>query len=104
MIAMLVEDMLAEAGCEHVHTVGRLKEALEAAENGTFDFAILDLSLAGHLTYPVADVLKARSIPLMFVTGYGAAGLKAAYADSLTLQKPFRQPDLESAIARLLRA
>jgi hypothetical protein len=50
------------------------------------------------LTYPVADVLVEQGIPFVFATGYGSSGLKEAYANQHTLQKPFNQEALEQAI------
>ena len=71
---------------------------LLAAKDEAIDLAILDLNLAGVLTYPAADVLKGRGIPFIFSTGYGSAGLKEAYSSCPTLQKPFDQQALEQAI------
>jgi CheY-like chemotaxis protein len=99
MIAMLVEDMLEDLGHELVTVASRLDEALAAAKTGAIDVAILDLNLAGVLTYPVADALAERGIPFVFATGYGSSGLKDAYADRPALQKPFVQQVLGDAIA-----
>ncbi len=34
------------------------------------DAAILDVKLGGEMAFPVAEALRARSIPFMFTTGY----------------------------------
>jgi CheY-like chemotaxis protein len=47
MIAMLVEDMLADLGRELVTVASRLDEALAAARTATVDVAILELNLGG---------------------------------------------------------
>jgi hypothetical protein len=60
--------------------------------------AILDLNLGGVLTYPVVDVLAERGVPFIFATGYGSGGLKEAYSDLPTLQRPFNQEALGLAI------
>jgi len=98
MVAMLVEDMLEDLGHELVTVATRLDQALEAAENGTFDLTILDLNLGGVLTYPVADTLAERGIPFIFATGYGSGGLKDDYSGHPTLQKPFTMEMLGHAI------
>jgi len=36
-----------------------LKDGLLEAETGDFDFAILDVSLHGEMSHPIADVLEA---------------------------------------------
>jgi hypothetical protein len=64
--------------------------------------AILDLSLGGTLTYPVADVLQDRSVAFIFATGYGSDGLMKAYSDLPTLREPYNQEALGYAITAAL--
>jgi len=101
LITLLLQDMLLDLECEVADAPASLDDALSAARNGAFDLALIDLNLHGKLTYPVADILKARQIPFIFVTGYGAAALEPAYADALVLEKPFLRKDLEAIIARV---
>jgi CheY-like chemotaxis protein len=102
LITLLLQDMLLDLECEIADAPANLDDALSAARTGAFDLALIDLNLHGKLTYPVADILTARQIPFIFVTGYGAAALEPAYADALVLEKPFHQKDLEAIIARVL--
>jgi CheY-like chemotaxis protein len=74
MIAMLIEDMLEDLGHSLAAVATRLEEALALARSEALDLAILDLSLGGTLTYPVADVLRERRVPFIFATGYGSDG------------------------------
>jgi CheY-like chemotaxis protein len=101
IIAMLMEDMLAEFSCDVLETAGDLDAATAAARTARFDMAFVDVNLRGAPAYPVAAILRARGIPFAFVTGYGSAGGEAAYADVPVLQKPFRAQELEAIIARL---
>jgi len=98
MVAMLVEDMLEDLGHKMVKLAARLDTALSAAREESVDVAILDLNLGGAMTYPVADVLRGRGIPIVFSTGYGQGGLKEAYSGTPTLQKPFNTEALGQAI------
>lgn len=98
LVAMLMEDTLADLGHEVLGPAMRLETALIAAENEDVDFAILDINLAGKQSFPVADKLAARGIPFMFASGYGAAGLVDPYRGSPVLQKPF----VSSQIAQML--
>ena len=50
MIAMLLQDMLEEFGCVVAATAGALDEAVQTAEDGEFDLAILDVNLGGTET------------------------------------------------------
>ena len=59
------------------------------AEEGEFDFAILDVSLNGEMSHPIAVVLDARGLPYAFATGYGASGVKGARRQATTQTKPF---------------
>jgi len=102
LVAMLLEDMLAELGHSVVGPVARLKKGLEMAQREAIDLAILDVNINGEQVYPVAEALAARGIPFVFSTGYGERGLPPRYRDHPTLQKPFRQDDLEKLFAQVL--
>jgi len=99
LIAVLLEDMLAELGHSVVGPVARLGKALEMAESAAIDLAILDVNINGEQAYPVADALAARGIPFVFSTGYGERGLPPRYRGHPTLQKPFQQDELEKLFA-----
>jgi CheY-like chemotaxis protein len=101
IIAMLMEDMLAEFSCDVSATVGDLDAATVAARSAHFDMAFVDVNLHGASAYPVADILRARGIPFAFVTGYGTVSTDASYADVPVLQKPFRVQELEAIVERL---
>jgi CheY-like chemotaxis protein len=102
LITLLMEDMLLDLECEIADAPARLDEAVSAAQTGAFDLALVDLNLGGQLAYPVADILKARRIPFVFVTGYGSRGIEPAYANIPVLQKPFHREDLEAVISQVL--
>ncbi|MGH6802405.1 MAG: response regulator [Methyloceanibacter sp.] len=101
LVALLLEDMLAELGHTVVGPVARLDKALEAAQEEAFDVAILDVNINGEESYPIAEVLAARGIPFIFSTGYDKRSLSAPYSDRPTLQKPFQRHDLQKLFAEL---
>jgi len=98
IIGMLIEDMLTEIGCECVDVAASVEGALGVLAKSSPDFAVLDINLNGKRSFPVADVLKSRAIPFVFLSGYGARGLDEAYAGAKILQKPFRVHDLASIL------
>ncbi|MDB5693463.1 MAG: response regulator [Alphaproteobacteria bacterium] len=100
MVAMLIEDMLAELGCEVVGPAMRLEHALQLAETGAIDAAVLDINLGGVRSDPVADILERRGVPTLFVTGYGQSS-RPGRTDRI-LQKPYRQAELGEALRSLL--
>ena len=101
MVAMYVEDLLTELGFEVAGIATGLEQALPLAREGRFDFAVLDINLAGQLSFPVADVLRERGIPFLFASGYGSRGLSEEYRSAIRIQKPFLSRDLAQAIAKI---
>lgn len=102
LVAMLVEDILADHGAEAVGPATRIGAALALAQSEPLDAAILDVNLAGEVTAPVAAALAARGVPFLFATGYGRAGLPPGHEDAAVLAKPFAERDLVAALAALL--
>jgi CheY-like chemotaxis protein len=98
LVSMLIEEYLEELGCEVTGMVTRLDEAVEAARTLAPDVVLLDLNLDSELSYPVAEVLRERGVPFLFVAGYGTAGLPAELRTTPVLSKPFRQEQLAQAI------
>ncbi|WP_042246912.1 response regulator [Paracoccus sp. PAMC 22219] len=101
LVAMLLEDMLVDLGHEPVGPVMRVDAALQAVAEETFDMAVLDINLAGKVSFPVAEKLASLGIPFMFASGYGKAGLIAAFSDFPVLQKPYDLNDLSRHLLQL---
>ncbi|WP_202900461.1 hypothetical protein [Parvularcula oceani] len=89
MVAMLVEGYLHDLGVERVTRSATLQDGLAQARRGDFDFAILDVRLNQDLSFPIAEVLRERGIPLTFQTGYGGEGIESRFADCPVLTKPY---------------
>ncbi|MET0314990.1 MAG: response regulator [Hansschlegelia sp.] len=101
MIAMLFEDVLLDSGAIVVGPASGVKTALDAIASEEIHGALLDVNLGGEQSFAVADALQERSIPFVFVTGYGGAGVRDRYPHAPTLQKPFVTSDLERALSEL---
>jgi hypothetical protein len=69
LIAMLIEDALAELNCTVVAVASSLRDALDKASSMDFDVAIFDVNLNGSPSYPIAELLVRRGIPFIFSTG-----------------------------------
>lgn len=98
LVAMLMEDILMSLGYELRPTAATLSEGLIAAEGNDFDIAILDVNLRGIQSFPIADLLKQRGIPFIFVSGYGLRGIETRFSDIPTLQKPFNVAALQKVL------
>jgi DNA-binding response OmpR family regulator len=103
MVAMLLEDVLEELGCEVVGPVGRIDAAKTAIEAERFDCALLDINLRGQEVYPLIELLDRRSVPFGFVTGYGASGVVKEFKQRPVLQKPFTTRELETVLTSMTR-
>jgi CheY-like chemotaxis protein len=104
LVAMLLEDMLIDAGYAVSGTASAIAQALELVADGAkdFDVAILDVNLRGQPIFPVAEALAAAGKPFVFATGYGAGSLPEAWRGRPTLQKPFGAGDVERVLAAAL--
>ena len=102
MVLMMIEDMLADLGCESVTAAATVDRALALIEAQVFDAAMLDMNLNGNQSRPVADALAARGVPFVFSTGYSGNDMREGYRDRPVLKKPFRYDDLVGILTRLL--
>lgn len=95
LVAMMIQEFLIESGHSVVGPISRASEALRAAKEADFDTAILDIHLGDGMAYPVADVLSARGIPFVFVTGYEADTIDDRFGNAPVLQKPIERQMLQ---------
>jgi DNA-binding response OmpR family regulator len=100
LIAMAVEDLLLFAQVDTVEIVGTVERALAALALDPYDVVILDISLRGEASWPVAVELKRRSIPYLTVTGYGDM-LDHELVGKL-LPKPYSMQSLLTTLSELL--
>ncbi len=103
MVAMMLEDRLEHFGYE-VIKAARFTACLALAESAPIDLAILDINLAGELSFPVAEVLRRRGIPFVFSSGYGDDGLPTAWKGEKILQKPYDTNQLIAMLAGLRKS
>jgi PAS domain S-box-containing protein len=95
LVAMVVSESLSVLGCTVVGPFSRCAEALAAVDGDQVDAAILDVNLDGEMIYPLADILTARGVPFIFVTGYGAESIERRFAHVPVIQKPVERHMLQ---------
>jgi len=100
LVALVLADQLTELGLFVVGPCSSVSEAKAVADKGDFEAAILDVNLGGELVYPVAELLSARGIPFVFVTGYGRESIDGRFADAPVLEKPVEMGSLEDIFGR----
>jgi CheY-like chemotaxis protein len=104
LVTMLIEDILEGLGCKVAGVASEFGEALTKSEEEAFDVAILDVNLNGARSFRVAERLAELRVPFVFSTGYGLAGVPAAFHGVPVLVKPFREHDLREALATALQS
>ena len=102
MILMMIEDMLADLGCDAVIAAATVDKAVGLIDEQVFHAAMLDLNLDGEASYAVADALIARGVPFVFSTGTTDHNMRDGYRDHPVLKKPFSDEKLADALTRLL--
>lgn len=103
MIAEHLSMLLEDLGCEVVGPVANVADALAKAEVEHIDCALLDCNLNSSSSAPIADVLIAKNVPFIMVTGYGGLELPTEAMNSAPrLTKPFTETELERALSAVL--
>lgn len=104
LIAVKVAQVLRGAGCVVVGPVGTLAAGLEIArrDDGLPDAGVLDIDLHGEQVFPLAEALRARRVPSLFLTGYGPLGVPEPWRDVPHLEKPFDPADLLAVLASIV--
>ena len=100
LVGMLIEEMLRELGYEIAGLSTHLDQAVTLARTAQFDVALLDINLNGRQSFPVADAVRARGLPILFATGYGSRIVPEPYRNAPILQKPFSLEELKGALQR----
>jgi two-component sensor histidine kinase len=87
LLALELESGLEDAGAIIAGNAADLEEALSMLHL-PFDAAVLDANLNGKSVAPVAEALRARSVPFVFATGYGDAAAPMGF-DAPIVRKPY---------------
>jgi CheY-like chemotaxis protein len=99
---MMISEMVEELGHIVVAEAGNIEAARHLAETATFDLAILDINIAGFNVQPIAEIIEKRSLPFLFVSGYGVKGLPEPFRTRPILDKPCFLEQLKQEIDLLL--
>jgi CheY-like chemotaxis protein len=103
IVAMVTEDMLKDAGCANVWTVGSVSAALKLLKEKQPHVGLLDVNLRGETCFEIALELERLAIPFALATGYGRAGLPSTWSNTTIVPKPYTQDVLVAQLARALK-
>ncbi|MFL6727569.1 MAG: response regulator [Sphingomicrobium sp.] len=103
LIAMMLEDFLDSLGHRVHGTCDNVQCALDEAEKGGFDLAILDVNLKGENVWPVAARLREKQVPFVIATGGHVDPPPPEFNDAPVIEKPYTvdrvTPAIEAAFA-----
>ncbi len=89
IVAAKIKRELERAGFAVAGMVASEPAALKLAGTLPLSAAILDIDLRGVPAYAVAEVLHARRIPFLFLTGYSQTAVPKAWQHVHLVEKPF---------------
>ena len=102
VVGIFMQELLEAIGYRSTEPIGRLSDALAAAERERFRGAVLDMNLNGEIVYPLAELLTAQKVPFIFVTGYAPRSVDARFTAVPILQKPVLQDELAAILEQVL--
>ncbi len=103
LVAMEIHETLQSAGCEVVGPASRVQEALDLLKAEAIDAALLDVNVAGEMSFPVAQALAEKRVPFAFATGYAREhSLPDHLRHRPVLTKPFDATGLARIIDELI--
>jgi DNA-binding response OmpR family regulator len=106
LIAMELDTTLQSAGYQVLGPAYNVSAALGLLRAERPDAAVLDVALAGEWVTPVAEVLRAMSVPFILASGYGAGDLHAepVLRDAVNVGKPLMSGILLNELRDVLRS
>lgn len=103
LLALMITDMLADAGAVVVGPATTIEQGLAIASSAAIDLAMLDVNVRGSRIDPVVDVLDRRGIPYILATGYSDRPPQLRSTTKI-VRKPYVEDLLISSLSSLLDA
>jgi DNA-binding response OmpR family regulator len=103
MLSLMLENALETLGCT-IYTATTVAEGARLAATVDAQIGLLDVNVAGQPVYPVAEMLRQRGIPFVFVTAYVRSSVAEEYGSVPCLHKPFHLAELEHLLRKTAAA
>jgi CheY-like chemotaxis protein len=97
-VNMVIAGMLDELGYEVVVARPDVEGATTMARTQQVEIAVLDLAIEDGNTFPVAEILRERGVPFIFITGLDLSKARDKFGATVILNKPFGAQALEDAL------
>src|SRR3954471_5455795 len=105
LIAYDIADALQREGARALGPLSTVGGAVRVVDSSAvIDAAVLGLSIRGEMVWPVVDLLLGRNLPVVFVSGYGAASLPERYRRVPCCDKPVSMAMLVQSVLRAISA
>jgi two-component SAPR family response regulator len=101
-IALLVEQVLIECGCECVGPAAHMRETLRYAKSTDIDAALIDVVIDGNNADEVAETLALRRIPFSFISGLPKGSIAKKWNKIPYIEKPFGEEKIHQMLLTLL--
>lgn len=92
-----------QAPAAQVVVCASVAEARVAADE-EIEFALLDIDVLDGKTFEVAQILRERGTPVVFISASEPEGVPPGLADVPFIPKPYAPPQVQSAISSVLFA
>ncbi|HWK36290.1 response regulator [Sphingomonas sp.] len=97
VVALELVSILEDAGARVFGPVANVEDARAAIAAEEIDAVLLDGNLQGEMSDEIANLLAARHVPFLFVSGYDREHLSGACGDVAIVTKPFDAASLIEA-------
>jgi DNA-binding NtrC family response regulator len=95
LIALELERILEDFGCDVVGPLASVDKVLESAQRGGLDGAILDVNLRGRRIFEILPALQKLGLRFIITSGYADDTLfPAPFRATPRIAKPFNQKEL----------
>ncbi len=102
LIALELERMLRDFGCDVVGPLASIDKVLESAQRGGLDGAILDVNLRGQRIFEILPTLQSLGLRLIITSGYADDTLfPVPFRAMPRIAKPFDERQLQRICERV---
>jgi CheY-like chemotaxis protein len=98
LVGMMMRDLLINIGYYVIGPVPSVAEAISVAGTQSFDSGVLDINMGTEFIYPLAEFLRNKEVPFIFLTGYSSESIDPRFRDVMVLQKPVDRESLTRAL------
>jgi DNA-binding response OmpR family regulator len=105
LVSLGITTLLKDLGFTIAGLAARVAEASAMAHSEDLALAVLDINVAGEMSWPVALKLKARGVPILFLSGYLDSNVQRPpeLLDVPICVKPLSESELNAVINQLTK-